>query len=83
MKSKTIILSKEDEKGRGILTLFQDEDLLQCRIRLYNMPKLTRFCKLGIYHNKEVFSANLLEKSGVYTSSMVGRLLCCNYKHRR
>ena len=72
MKSKTIILSMENEKGRGILTLFQDEDLLQCRIRLYNMPKLTRFCKLGIYHNKEVYSANLLEKNGVYTSSMVG-----------
>lgn len=72
MKSKTLILSKETEKGRGILTIYQEEDLLQCRIRLYNMPKLTRFCKLGIYHNKQVYSANLLEKNGVYTSSMVG-----------
>ena len=72
MKSKTIILSLENEKGRGILTIYQEDDLLQCRIRLYNMPKLTRFCKLGIYHDKQVYSANLLEKNGVYTSSMVG-----------
>ena len=72
MKSKTIILSIDNDKGRGILTLFQEDDLLQCRIRLYNMPKLTRFCKLGIYHDKQVYSANLLEKNGVYTSSMVG-----------
>jgi len=72
MKSKTIILAKENEKGRGILTLFQENDLLQCRIRLYNIPPLSRFCKLGIYHNKEVYSANLLEKNGAYTSSMVG-----------
>lgn len=72
MKSKTIILSIDNEKGRGILTLFQEDDLLQCRIRLYNMPKLSRYCKLGIYHDKQVYSANLLEKNGVYTSSMVG-----------
>lgn len=72
MKSKTIILSKENNKGRGILTIYQEEDLLQCRIRLYNTPKLTRFCKLGIYHNGDVYSANLLNKEEVYTSSMVG-----------
>ena len=72
MKSKTIILSKENNKGRGILTIYQEEDLLQCRIRLYNTPKLSRFCKLGIYHNSEVYSANLLNKEDVYTSSMVG-----------
>ena len=72
MKSKTIILSSNNEKGRGILTLFQDEDLLQCRLRLYNTPTLTRHCKIGIYHNNEVFSANLLEKNGAYESSMVG-----------
>ena len=72
MKSKTIILSNENEKGRGILTIFQEDDLLQCRLRLYNINKLNRFCKIGIYHNNQVFSANLLEKNGVYTSSMVG-----------
>ena len=72
MKSKTIILSNENEKGRGILTIFEEDGLLQCRLRLYNTPKLTRFCKLGIYHNSEVFSANLLEKNNTYTSSMVG-----------
>jgi len=72
MKSKTIILSSENQKGRGILTLFQENDLLQCRIRLYNIEKLNRFCKIGIYHEKQVYSANLLEKSGVYSSSMVG-----------
>ncbi len=72
MKSKTIILSNENEKGRGILTIFQEDDLLQCRLRVYNISKLNRYCKIGIYHNNEVFSANLLEKNGVYTSSMVG-----------
>ena len=72
MKSKTIILSNEKTKGRGILTIYQEDDLLQCRLRLYSIPKLSRYCKLGVYHNKEVTSGNLLEKNGVYTSSMVG-----------
>jgi len=72
MKSKTIILSSENEKGRGILTIFQDADLLQCRIRLYNLSPLNRYCKIGVYHNQQVYSANLLEKNGAYTSSMVG-----------
>lgn len=72
MKSKTIILSSQTEKGRGILTLFQENDLLQCRIRLYNIESLNRFCKIAIYHQEQVYSANMLEKSGVYTSSLVG-----------
>ncbi len=72
MKSKTIILSLENEKGRGILTIYQEEDLLQCRIRLYNIEPLSKYCKLGIYHNNQVYSANLLKKEDVYTSSMVG-----------
>lgn len=74
MKSKTIILSSQEEnmKGRGILTLFQDDDLLECRLRLYNTPKLSKYCKIGVYHNNQVSSANLLEKNGVYTSSLVG-----------
>ncbi len=72
MKSKTIILSNETEKGRGILTIFEDGELLECRIRLYNIEKLSRFCKIGVYHNQKVFSANILEKDGVYTSSLVG-----------
>ena len=72
MKSKTIILSNENQKGRGILTIFQENDLLECRIRLYNIEKLNRFCKIGVYHNNEVFSANLLEKNGTYSSSVVG-----------
>lgn len=74
MKSKTIIISSQDgnTKGRGILTLYQEDDLLKCRLRLYNIEKLNRFCKLGVYHQNEVFSANLLEKNGSYTSSMVG-----------
>lgn len=72
MKSKTIIISSQNEKSRGILTLFQEEDLLKCRLRLYSTPKLSRYCKLGVYHNKEVYSSNLLEKNGVYESSMVG-----------
>lgn len=75
MKSKTIIISSLEESGkngRGILTLYQEEDLLQCRLRLYNVEKLSKFCKLGIYHEKEVYTANLLEKQGVYESSFVG-----------
>jgi len=74
MKSKTIIMSSPAQKsqGRGILTIYEEDGLLQCRIRLYSTPDLSRFCKLGIYHQKEVFSANILEKNGTYTSSMVG-----------
>jgi hypothetical protein len=72
MNSKTIILSNHETKGRGILTIFEEDGLLQCRLRLYNTPQLSRFCKLGIYHEKQVTSGNLLEKNGVYTSSMVG-----------
>lgn len=74
MKSKTIILSNSETNsgGRGILTLFQEDELLKCRIRLYNTPKLDKYCKIGIYHKEQVFSANLLEKNGSYESSMVG-----------
>lgn len=75
MKSKTIILSANENEfkgARGILTLYSEEDLLKCRIRLYGINKLDKFCKLGIYHNSQVYSANLLEKNGVYTSSFVG-----------
>ena len=74
MKSKTIIISSQhdNEKGRGVLTIYMEDDLLKCKLRLYNTPNLNRYCKLGIYHQNEVFSANLLEKNGSYTSSMVG-----------
>lgn len=74
MKSKTIIISSQNENstGRGILTIYQDDDLLKCKLRLYNFPKLSRNCKLGIYHNEEVFSANLIDRGGFYESSFVG-----------
>lgn len=75
MKSKTLILSSQEnnyKSGRGILTLFQDDDLLKCRLRLYNISHLNKHCKLGIYHNKEVFSANMIERNNVYESSFVG-----------
>lgn len=72
MKSKTIIISNEKGKGRGILSILQDNDLLQCRLRLYNVDRLSKDCRIGVYHNGEVFSGNLLEKQGVYTSSLVG-----------
>lgn len=73
MKSKTIIISAPEENNtRGILTLFQEDDLLKCRLRVYNLQKISRYCKLGIYHQNEVFSANLIERNNVYESSFVG-----------
>ena len=73
MKSKTIIINSEhDPKQRGILTLFEEDDLLKCRIRPYNMPTLNKFCKLAIYHQNQVYSANMIERNGTYESSMVG-----------
>ena len=51
MKSKTIIISAlEENNTRGILTVFQDDELLKCRLRVYNLEKISRYCKLGIYH---------------------------------
>ena len=76
MKSKTIIISSQgnatNRSNRGILTLFQDDDLLQCRLRLYGIESLSKHCKIGIYHKEQVYTANLLNKSGVYESSLVG-----------
>lgn len=72
MKSKTIILSNENQKGRGIITLLQEEDFLSIRLRLYNIEKLNASCKIGIYHEGKAYSSNLLEKNGAYTSSIVG-----------
>lgn len=73
MTSKTIIISAIDNNSaRGILTLFQEDDLLKCRLRTYNLSPISKFCKLGIYHENEVYSANLIQKNGVYESSFVG-----------
>ena len=72
MKSKTIILSGENENGRGIVTLTQEEDFLSVRLRLYNIERLNSYCKIGVYHDGKAYSANLLEKNGAYLSSIVG-----------
>ncbi len=74
MKSKTIILSspENENNGRGILTLFMEDELLKCKLRLYSAPKLNRYCKLGVYHNNNVYSSNFIERAGVYESSLVG-----------
>lgn len=76
MKSKTIIISALPESkskgGRGILTLTQDDRILKCKLRLYNVSKLDRHCKIGIYHNDEVYTANLIERPGYYESSLIG-----------
>lgn len=74
MKSKTIIISSQDKNkaGRGILTLYDEDDILKCKLRLYGVEKLNRYAKIGIYHNNEVYTANLLDKGGVYFSSFVG-----------
>lgn len=73
MNSKTIILSNEQNtSSRGIVTLYIEDELLKVKLRLYNTPKLNAYAKLGIYHNEEVYKANLLEKYGSYESSFVG-----------
>lgn len=74
MKSKTLILQSQlpNSSGRGILTLSFDNDLLSAKLRLYNFPKLDAFAKLGVYHQSQVYSSNLLFKDGAYTSSLVG-----------
>lgn len=74
MKSKTIILSAPDGKtnARGIVTLYEDDGLLKCRMRTYSIDRLSKDIKLAIYHQKEVTSANLILKNGVYESSFVG-----------
>lgn len=76
MKTKTIILSNPNDptnnSGRGILSFHLENDLLICKLRLYNLPKLNKFSKLGVYHQQEVSSANLLEKNGCYETSLVG-----------
>ncbi len=74
MKSKTIIISpnEENKTARGIVTLYVEDELLKCKMRLYNAEKLNKNCKLGVYHNEEVFTANLIEREGVYYSSLVG-----------
>lgn len=73
MKSKTIIISNPNKNaGRGILTLFEEDNLLKCKLRLYETEKLNKYAKIGIYHKNEVYTANLLEKGGVYFSSLVG-----------
>ena len=75
MKSKTIILSKLDDKNsnsRGIVTFYEEDDLLKCKLRLYSTPTLTRDCKIGVYHKEEVYSANFIYRNGMYESSFVG-----------
>ena len=74
MKTKTIIISsqKENCNARGILTIFSENGTLSCRIRLYNVGSLSKLCKLGIYHENQVFSGNLIENEGVFTCSIIG-----------
>ncbi len=71
MKSKTIILSS-NLNGRGILTLYVEDGLLKAKLRLYDIEKLNQYFKLAVYHKQQVYSANLIFKSGVYTTSFVG-----------
>ncbi len=71
MKSKTLILSNNDDK-RGIITLNIEDQILNCRLRLYGIENLPNSTKIGIYHQDKVFSANLLFKDNVYTSSLAG-----------
>lgn len=76
MKSKTIILSNPNtdssQAGRGILTFYIEDDILICKIRLYNITPFDRYTKLAVYHQNEVYSANLLEKNGCFETSLTG-----------
>ena len=70
MQSKTIIISNE-EGGRGILTLYEEDDLLKTKLRLYGTT-LSDQCKIGIYHMDKVYTANMINRQNVFHSSMVG-----------
>lgn len=73
MKSKTIIISNQNGKsGRGILTIYDEADLLKCKLRLYNVDRLSPSCRLGLYHNNEVYTANLINRGSFYESSFAG-----------
>lgn len=77
MKSKTIIISSQGENNnlngaRGILTLYEDVDILKCKLRLYNSKKPNRNCRLGLYYQDEVYSANILDKGSFFESSFAG-----------
>lgn len=41
-------------------------------MRTYSTPKLSRDVKFAVYHHNEVFIANLIERNGVYETSLVG-----------
>lgn len=74
MKSKTLILQSQttNKAGRAILTLTKQDDLLTTKLRLYSFAPLDAQTKLGIYHNNQVYSSNMLFKDGAYISSLVG-----------
>lgn len=71
MKSKTIILSTNEKfiqnSPRAILTFIEDNNLIDGKIRLYNLSKLDNGVKLGIYYNQKVISANLSSNKDCYT----------------
>lgn len=74
MNSKTMILQSQtsNKSGRAILTLTKENDLLKTKLRLYSFSPLNTNCKLGIFHNNQVYSSNMLFKDGAYVSSLVG-----------
>ena len=73
MKSKTIIISSPDsDNSRGILTITEDTDRIRCKLRLYHTPPLSADCHLGIYHNDQVYTANLINRHSYYESSLTG-----------
>lgn len=81
MKTKTIILSSQNneesqnsnnKQSRAILSLYEEDDLLKVKMRIYNSKPLDKNTKIGIYHNNQVYTANMIERNGAYTSSFVG-----------
>lgn len=62
----------QNKAGRAILTLTQEDDLLKTKLRLYSFAALDADSKIGVFHNNQVYSGNMLLKDGAYVSSLVG-----------
>lgn len=74
MKSKTIILSSQKKfiqnSPRAILTLIDENNKTDGKLRLYNAQTLSESIKLGIYYDEKVYQANLNPNNGSWSFSI-------------